>query len=153
LSPTDLVHEGYLRLVDQTRVDWRGRAHFFALAAQAMRRILVDHARRHARARRGGKWKRVTLDLATIDHGEEGLGPEELIALDTAITRLAAIDAREAQVVELRFFVGLSNEEIAKLVGISTKSVTRDWLHAQSWLRPELANRPGGAPQTPPSSE
>jgi RNA polymerase sigma factor (TIGR02999 family) len=139
LSATDLVHEAYTRLVDQTRVDWRGRTHFFAIAAQAMRRILIDHARKHGRARRGGDWQRVTLDVDVVGQADAGLGPEELIALDAALTKLASLDAREAQVVELRFFVGLSNEEIAEFLGVSTRSVTRDWLHARSWLRRELA--------------
>jgi RNA polymerase sigma-70 factor, ECF subfamily len=139
LSPTDLVHEAYTRLIDQTRVDWRGRTHFFAIAAQAMRRILVDHARRQGRIRRGGEWKRVTFEAGVTDKASEGLEAAEVLALDSALTKLAAIDAREAQVVELRFFVGLSNEEIAEFLGVSTRSVTRDWLHARSWLRRELA--------------
>jgi RNA polymerase sigma factor (TIGR02999 family) len=139
LSPTDLVHEAYIRLIDQTRVDWRGRTHFFAIAAQAMRRILIDHARRHGRARRGGDWKRVALDVAVVGSTVTGLEAEEMLALDAALTKLAAIDPREAQVVELRFFVGLSSDEIAEFLGVSTRSVTRDWLHARSWLRRELA--------------
>jgi RNA polymerase sigma factor (TIGR02999 family) len=141
LSPTDLVHEAYTRLVDQTRVDWHGRTHFFAIAAQAMRRILIDHARKHGRTRRGGDWKRVTLD-GNVAQSEKGLGPAELLALDAALTKLAAIDARQAQVVELRFFVGLSSEEIAEVLSVSIRSVTRDWLHARSWLRRELATPP-----------
>jgi RNA polymerase sigma factor (TIGR02999 family) len=145
LSPTDLVHEAYLRLIDQTRVDWRGRTHFFAIAAQAMRRILIDYARRHGRARRGGDWKRVTLDDGVVGCADTGLEAEELLALDAALTKLAAIDPREAQVVELRFFVGLSNDEIAEFLGVSTRSVTRDWVHARSWLRRELASEAGAA--------
>ena len=145
LSPTDLVHEAYGRLVEQTRVDWRGKTHFFAIAAQAMRRILIDHARRHGRARHGGDWRRVTLDAAEVGKSDDGLDPAEILALDMALTKLAALDAREAQVVELRFFVGLSNEEIAEFLGVSTKSVTRDWVHARTWLRRELA-RSGEAP-------
>jgi RNA polymerase sigma factor (TIGR02999 family) len=139
LSPTDLVHEAYTKMVDQTRVDWRGRTHFFAVAAQAMRRILIDYARRHGRQRHGGDWKRVTLDIGVAEQAEVGLEAEELLSLDAALDKLAALDAREAQVVELRFFVGLSNEEIARYLGVSTRSVTRDWLHARSWLRRELA--------------
>ena len=138
LSPTDLVHEAYTKMVDQTRVDWRGRTHFFAIAAQAMRRILVDHARRQGRARHGGDWKRITLDVNVADRSD-GLEPAEFLALDAALTKLASVDPREAQVVELRFFVGLSNEEIAAFLGVSTRSVTRDWLHARTWLRRELA--------------
>jgi RNA polymerase sigma factor (TIGR02999 family) len=145
LSPTDLVHEAYTKLVDQTRVDWRGKAHFCAIAAQAMRRILVDYARRRGRARRGGEWKRVTLESGTLGGAEDGLSPEEMIALDAALSRLAEIDAREAHVVELRFFVGLSNDEIAGFLGVSTRSVTRDWLHARTWLRRELATGGIGA--------
>jgi RNA polymerase sigma-70 factor (ECF subfamily) len=140
LSATDLVHEAYTRMVDQTRVDWRGRTHFFAVSAQAMRRILIDHARRHARERHGGGQQRVTLDPAVAGrHDDGGLEPAELLALDAAIDKLAAIDARQAQVIEMRFFVGLSNEEIAEFLGVSTRSVTRDWLHAQAWLRRELS--------------
>jgi RNA polymerase sigma factor (TIGR02999 family) len=144
LSPTDLVHEAYAKLVDQTRVDWQGRTHFYAVAAQAMRRILIDYARRHGRTRRGGDLRRVTLDLGAMGKSSPELGPEELLALDDAMTRLAALDAREARVVELRFFVGLSNEEIAHVLGVSTRSVARDWMHARTWLRRELATA-GGA--------
>lgn len=139
LTPTDLVHEAYTRLVGQTRVDWRGRTHFFAVAAQAMRRVLVDHARRHSRIRRGGEWKRIAIDPGLTRDDDQSLSPEEVLALDAALTRLATIDPREAQVVELRFFVGLSNEEIAEFLGVSTRSVTRDWLHARTWLRRELS--------------
>ncbi len=110
-----------------------------------MRRILIDHARRHARARHGGDWKRVTLDASVTGKSEDGLDPAEILALDAALTKLASLDAREAQVVELRFFVGLSNEEIAKFLGVSTKSVSRDWLHARTWLRRELARSGDGA--------
>jgi RNA polymerase sigma factor (TIGR02999 family) len=141
LTPTDLVHEAYTRLFGQTRVDWRGRTHFFAVAAQAMRRVLVDHARRHSRIRHGGDWKRIAIDPALARDDDQGLSPEEVLALDAALTRLAAIDSREAQVVELRFFVGLSNPEIAEYLGVSTRSVTRDWLHARTWLRRELSER------------
>jgi RNA polymerase sigma-70 factor (ECF subfamily) len=141
LSPTDLVHEAYTRMVNQTRVDWRGRTHFFAIAAQAMRRILVDHARRQARVRHGGDWKRVTVESAVIEQSGDGLDPAELLAVDAALNKLASVDPREAQVVELRFFVGLSTEEIATFLGVSTRSVARDWLHARIWLRRELARK------------
>jgi RNA polymerase sigma factor (TIGR02999 family) len=143
MSPIDLVHEAYTRLVDQTHVDWRGRTHFLAIAAQAMRRILVDHARRERRARHGGDWRRVTLDAAALT-ARDALEPEWQFAVDAALTRLASIDPREAQVVELRFFVGLSNEEIADYLGVSTRSVTRDWLHAKAWLRRELDSEATG---------
>ena len=139
LSPTDLVHEAYMRMVDQTRVDWRSRTHFFAVSALAMRRLLIDYARRHGNLRRGGDLQRVTLDPALGGKHDDGLDPEEILALDAGLEKRAAIEPREAQVVELRFFVGLSNEEIAEYLGVSTRSVTRDWLHAQAWLRRELA--------------
>jgi len=139
LSPTDLVHEAYTRMVDQTRVTWRGRTHFYAIGAQAMRRILVDHARRHGRTRHGGDLKRVTLEIGAIAGSEDSLSPEVLIALDDALNKLAEIDPREARVVELRFFVGLSNEEIAEVLDLSVRSVARDWMHARTWLRRELA--------------
>lgn len=142
LSATDLVHEAYTRLVDQTRVDWRGKTHFFAVAAQAMRRILIDHARRHASLKRGGGLNRVTLDATLMGSDDSGLEPEHLLALDRALVKLAELDARQAQVVELRFFVGLTVEEIAEFLRLSTRSVTRDWVHAQNWLRRELVTPP-----------
>ena len=140
LSATDLVHEAYERLVDQSRVDWRGRAHFLAIAARSMRRILIDHARKHARAKRGGDWQRVTFYSEQVaETSENGLGLDELLALDTALTKLTDIDEREARVVELRFFGGSSVPEIAETLGMSTRSVERDWAHARSWLRRELS--------------
>lgn len=140
LSATDLVHEAYERLVDQSRVDWKGRAHFLAIAARSMRRILIDHARKHNRVKRGGDWQRVTFhgDQVAAADGR-GLGLDELLALDSALEKLAEIDEREAKVVELRFFGGASIPEIAETLGMSKRSVERDWAHARSWLRRELS--------------
>jgi RNA polymerase sigma factor (TIGR02999 family) len=139
LSPPDLVQQAYLRMVDQTRVDWRDRTHFFAVAAFAIRRLLTDYTRRDSGLRRGGDLQRVTMDPALKGKHDDGLDPQEILALDAAIEKLAQIDPREVQVVELRLFVGLSNEEVAEYLVTSTRSVERDWLHAQAWLRRELA--------------
>lgn len=132
LNTTALVHEAYLKLVDQTRAQIRDRAHFFAVAATAMRRILVDHARRHGAAKRGAGARRVPLEMV------DGLAPDEradlLVALDTALVRLAALDERQARVVECRFFGGLTEEETAEALGTSTRTVKRDWAKARSWL-------------------
>lgn len=103
-----------------------------------MRRVLIDHARRHLSSKRGGALQRVTIDTKVLGHEEPALEPEEILALDRALDKLARIDPRQAKVVELRFYVGLSVEEIAKHLGLSTRSVARDWVHAQSWLRREL---------------
>ena len=135
LQPTALVHEAYLRLIDQTRVDWQGRTHFFAVGAQAIRRILVDHARQHKRQKRGGGAGRVQLDEAVA------LAPqrhEELLALDEALKKLAELDARQAQVVEMRFFGGLSVAEVASMLGVSKRTVEGDWTMARAWLLREL---------------
>jgi len=141
LSPTDLVHEAYQRLVDQVRVDLQGRSHFLALAAQAMRRLLVDHARHRNRTKRGGDWQRVTFDPGLGDlAAREELELEELLALDTALTKLETIDAREARIVELRYFAGMEVAEIATALDISKRTVDRDWLHARSWLKRELSS-------------
>jgi RNA polymerase sigma factor (TIGR02999 family) len=146
LSPTDLVHEAYQRLVDQVRVDLQGRSHFLALAAQAMRRLLVDHARHRSRAKRGGDWQRVTFDpgLGNFAAREE-MELEELLALDAALAKLEAIDPREARIVELRYFAGMEVHEIATALGVSKRTVDRDWLHARSWLKRELSG--GRAPE------
>jgi RNA polymerase sigma factor (TIGR02999 family) len=135
LQTTALVHEAYLRLTrDQDRT-WENRAHFFGVAAHIMRNLLVDHARAAARAKRGGGAVEMVLDdvpeFTTI-------APEDLLAVDHALTRLAEIDPRAARMVELRFFVGLTGEEVAEVMGISEKTVKRDWGAAKSWLRKEL---------------
>ncbi len=139
LQPTALVHEAYLRLVDQTRVGWRGRTHFFAVGARMMRRLLVDHARRRKRAKRGGERLRVTFDEVATPGGGHGLDPTELLALDDALEELARRDARQARVVELRFFAGLKVDEVADLLGVSPRTVKGEWAHAKAWLKQTLA--------------
>jgi RNA polymerase sigma-70 factor (ECF subfamily) len=142
LQPTALVHEAYCRLVDQSRVGWQNRAHFFGIAARAMRRILVDHARRRARAKRGGGRRQVTL----IDAMGVAPGPEiEILDLHEALTRLATLDERMERVVELRVFVGMTAKEAAHLLGVSRGTVQEDWRFAKMWLRRELAEGVPGA--------
>ncbi|HUO07036.1 MAG TPA: sigma-70 family RNA polymerase sigma factor [Phycisphaerae bacterium] len=140
LQPTALVHEAYMKLVDQTRVDWQGRSHFFAVAAQAMRRILVDHARSRQRDKRGGGRARVILDEAVALSPQKD---EDVLALDEALERLAALDPRQAKVVELRFFGGLSVEEVAEALGVSKRTVEGDWTFARAWLSRELRDEDG----------
>ncbi len=144
LSTTALVHETYLRLVDQTRVRWADRAHFYAVAAHIMRRVLVDHARRHRAARRGGPQRRpIPLEaLEASGGGDLGIGEraEVLVALDEALDRLARLDARQAQVVECRFFGGYTEAETADALGITARTVARDWVKAKGWLYRELSD-------------
>jgi len=135
LQASALVNEAYLRLIDANQVQWQDRAHFFGIAAHFMRRILVDAARRKEFAKRGGGTHRRTFDEALVVTPE--LSPD-LVALDDALDALAKIDARKSKVVELRFFGGLTNEEIADALGISTDTVTRDWQVAKLWLRREM---------------
>ena len=135
LQTTALVNEAYLRLVDQRHVHWQNRAHFFGIAAQLMRRILVDYARNRRYAKRGGDPLRVSLDEAAMVSQDRAA---ELIALDEALTSLAAIDARRSQVVELRFFGGLSIEETAEVLRVSRNTVIRDWTMAKAWLYREI---------------
>ena len=135
LGTTGLVHEAYFRLVDQTRVEWRDRGHFFGVASRAMRQVLVDYARRRGAVKRGGKVKVLAL--------EEGLVPAEeraeaLLAVDEALTRLSEHDAGLAQVVECRFFGGLTEDEIAEATGSSLRTVQRQWRRAKAWLYQEL---------------
>ncbi len=135
LQVTALVNEAYLKLVDQTHVDWQNRGHFFGIAAQCMRRILVDHARGRAAVKRGGDQDVIPLD-ETID---VGVAPNlDLVALDAALSRLAAMDPRQAHIVELRYFTGLSIAETAQVVGISPATVKREWETARLWLTHEL---------------
>lgn len=141
LQPTALVHEAYLKLVDQTRVDWKGRAHFLAIAAQAMRRILVDHARAVGAQKRGGDRRRLTLDGLPEDAPFRGA---ELLELSDALDRLAALSPRQARLVELRFMAGLTVEEAAEVLGVSTPTAERDWVFAKAWLRRELQNGRAG---------
>lgn len=137
LQTTALVNEAYLRLVDSNRVNWQDRNHFFAIAAQLMRRILVDSARKRNSQKRGGDLVMVTLDEnAEIAIKEQS----ELIALDEALTRLAEMNARQCQIVELRYFAGLSEAQIAETLDVSTRTVRRDWNLARAWLFRELKN-------------
>ncbi len=137
LQPTALVNEAYLRLVDQNRIGWRDRAHFFATAAIVMRRILVDHARARDASKRGGVWRRVTLtDQITAAEG----GLLDTLALDQALSRLSEMDERMAKVVEMRFFAGMKMEEIAHVLGVSRRTVAEDWNMAKRWLRKALSS-------------
>jgi RNA polymerase sigma factor (TIGR02999 family) len=139
LQTTALVNEAYLRLVDHTRMEWQDRAHFFAVSAQVMRRILVDHARRR-NVKRGRGLRRVSLEEATMIGSER---PTDLAALDDALMLLAERDPRKAQVVEMRFFGGLSVEESAEVLGVSPVTVMRDWRTAKAWLYRELSSGTG----------
>jgi RNA polymerase sigma factor (TIGR02999 family) len=131
LQPTALVHEAYLRLVDQRQTAWRSRAQFFAVAAEIMRRILVDWARAHRASKRSGQWSRVSLDPA-VATGRPG--DVDLLDLDTALTKLVALDARKGRIAELRFFAGLSLEEAGHVLGVSPRTVEREWEAARAWL-------------------
>ncbi|HEX6885229.1 MAG TPA: sigma-70 family RNA polymerase sigma factor [Planctomycetota bacterium] len=134
LQPTALVHEAWLRLVDQTRVEWQGRAHFLGTAALAMRRVLVDHARARGREKRGGGAARVPLEGERIP-APTGLDLElDVLALDRGLEELARHSERAARVVELRFFAGLSEEDTAEVLGVARATVTRDWRAARAWL-------------------
>ena len=135
LQTTALVHEAYLKLVEQRSVPWQSRAHFFGIAAQLMRRILIDHARGHLREKRGGGLQIVPLDEALVLSPQN---PLALIELDSALEKLSALDARQAKIVELRFFGGLTVEESAEVLGVSAKTVKRDWSVAKAWLHGEL---------------
>ena len=135
LQTTALVHEAYLRLIDAGSVEWKDRAHFFGISARLMRQILVEFGRSRGARKRGGDTRQVALDDSVV----ASIGRDaDLVALDDALTALAAIDAREARVVELRFFGGLSVEESAEVLGVSRNTVLRDWNHAKAWLLQEL---------------
>ena len=136
LQTTALINEAYLRLVDQKHVHWANRSHFFGISAQIMRRILIDHARRYDYSKRGGGAQRISLDAAALVAKERG---RALLMLDEALNSLAKIDPRRSHVVELRYFGGLSNEEIAGVLKISENTVTRDWNLARAWLYQELS--------------
>jgi RNA polymerase sigma factor (TIGR02999 family) len=142
LQPTALVHEAYLRLVGgQQEPHWNGRSHFFAVAAEAMRHILVDNARRKRRAKHGGGWERVPLDDAVP---APPASEDSLLALDEALTRLAAEDPEAARVVQLRYFAGLSIEEAAESLGMARATAYRHWTFARAWLLQELAGDEAG---------
>jgi RNA polymerase sigma-70 factor, ECF subfamily len=140
MQATELVHEAYMRLVEQREVTWKDRAHFFAIAAQVMRRILTDEARSRLAAKRGGGNRKIPLDESSASSEQRS---ETLLSLDAALSKLAIQDPRQSQVVELRYYGGLSTEDIAEVLGIAPRTVERDWKVAQAWLRREM----GGAPQ------
>ncbi|MBL8175992.1 MAG: sigma-70 family RNA polymerase sigma factor [Bryobacterales bacterium] len=135
MQATALVNEAYLRLVDANPIEFRDRAHFFAISATVMRQIIIDQARARSRDKRGGDWQRVELDYAEIAAVSDD---ETLLALDEALRRLTAMDARKAKVVELRFFAGMTNPEVAEVLSISTDTVKRDWTFAKLWLAREI---------------
>jgi len=139
LAATDLVHESYLRLVDQRRVDWRDRAHFFGLAATVMRRVLIDHARRRLSKKRQGPGSAVSLTLVPAAVGAPEL---DLLDLERALGRLAEQSPRAARVVEMRYFAGLEIEPVAEILGVSPATVRRDWAFARAWMQVELRGEP-----------
>jgi RNA polymerase sigma factor (TIGR02999 family) len=136
LQTSALINEAYIRLIDQDSVQWQNRAHFFAVAAQVMRHILVDHARAHLYAKRGGGAQKVELNEADAITGQRAA---ELVALDEALSTLATLDPRKSQLIELRFFGGLTIEETAEAMSISPKTVTREWRSAKAWLHHEMS--------------
>ncbi len=136
LQPTALVNEAYLRLVDQTRVNWQNRAHFYGIASSMMRRVLIDHARAHATEKRGGGAVHLSIEDAHLPIEERAA---DFVALDEALDRLAQFDERKCRVVEMRFFGGLTDEEIAQVLSVTTRTVLRDWKTARLWLYRELA--------------
>lgn len=140
LQPTALVHEVYLRLLKQRERNWPSDTAFFKVAAQMMRRVLVDHAREHGRVKRGCEWRRVSLDGAALFSTDNA---SELLAVDQSLSHLAEVHPRPAQVVELRFYGGLTVEETAKILGIAPKTVKRDWTVARAWLFGDLKDRYG----------
>lgn len=137
LQTTALVHEAYLKLIDQNRVQWQNRAHFFGIAAQAMRRILLDNARRRLAGKRGQGARHVSIDSGEIDVSDERAA--ELLDLDEALERLQEVDPDKARIVELRYFGGLSIEEAAEVLGVSVATVNRNWRTARAWLLGELS--------------
>ena len=137
LQPTALVHEAYVRLIDQKQVKWRNRAHFFGVAAGMMRRILVDNARRRRAEKRGGGWERVTLSGDEV--AANGQAELDVLSLHEALERLAEFDSQQERIVELRYFGGLTIEETSEVVGISPATVVREWTIAKAWLRADLS--------------
>jgi len=139
LQPTALVNEVYLKLVDQTQVDWKGRTHFFAIGAQVMRRVLVDHARRKGRLKRGGNLRRAEVDVSLIS----ARSAADVLAVHEAIEDLEQLDPRQARIVELRFFGGLSVAEVAEVLGLSRRTVEAEWTMIRAWLRRRLSDEEG----------
>lgn len=140
LQPTALVHEAYLRLVDQATTDWRGRTHFIGFASKVMRNLLVDQARRRASAKRGGDRHKVTLVDDVSASTNRDLDTDGLLALNTALEKLAKEDERSAKIVELRYFGGLKVDEVAEVLGVSKRTVEGHWTHARAWLARELSD-------------
>jgi len=138
LQPTALVHEAYMKLIDQKQVKWQNRAHFFGIAAQVMRRILMDHARKHKAEKRGGEADKLPLEEEILLVSQES--SSQLIALDDALKALAELDPQKAKIVELRYFGGLSIEETAEVIGVSVPTVNRQWKTAKAWLYGQLAD-------------
>jgi RNA polymerase sigma factor (TIGR02999 family) len=136
-QPTALIHEAYLKLIGQSGIDWKGKTHFFAVGAQAMRRILIDHERGRRRAKRGGKRLRIELDENVALSPQRD---EDIVALDEALSKLAKSDPRQATIVELRFFGGMSVAEVAEVLGISKRTVESEWTMVRAWLRRELTH-------------
>jgi RNA polymerase sigma factor (TIGR02999 family) len=135
LQPTALVNEAFVRLIDQTKIDWQSRAHFFAVAAEVMRHVLVDYARQYLAAKRGGRAKKLTLTGA-LEPSEDA--EVDLLDLDEALTELGRLNERQKQVIDLRFFGGLTADETAHVLGVSRQTVTLDWRAARAWLRNRL---------------
>lgn len=139
LQPTALVNEAYLRLVDQRSVSWQNRAHFYGIAASMMRRVLIDHARAHAAEKRGGSAVRLSLEDVHVPLEERAAS---FVAMDEALERLSQFNERGRRIIEMRFFGGLTDEEIAQVLGVSTRTVLRDWKTARLWLYRELSQNP-----------
>src|SRR6185436_13771214 len=139
LQPTALVNEAYLRLVDQTRVNWQNRAHFYGIASRMMRRVLIDHARAHATEKRGGTAIHLSIDDVQVPLEQRAA---DFVALDEALEKLEQFDERKCRIVEMRFFGGLNDEEIASVLGVATRTVLRDWKKARLWLYRELSQEP-----------
>lgn len=139
LQPTAIVHEAYMRLIDQRNTSWRDRAHFFAVASTIIRRILLDHAREHKAAKRGGGRERVPIEVAAEVGSASNV---DLIALDSALAELADVDPQQAKIVEMRFFGGLTIEEVAEVLGIGKRTVDRQWQCAKAWLFCHLSDSP-----------
>ncbi len=139
LEPTALVHEAFLRIADNTSPDFHNRVHFLAVAAVAMRQLLIDHARRNQAAKRGGAWQRVTLSALTTDNDRV----VDILDLDEALRELASLDPQQARIVELRYFGGLTTKEAAEQVGVSTATIEREWRAARAWLAARLAQQAG----------
>lgn len=141
LQPTALVHEAYVRLVDQTRVNWQNRAHFYGIASSMMRRVLIDHARANATEKRGGATIHLSLDDVQVPLEQRA---SDFVALDEALEKLAGFDERKCKIVEMRFFGGLQDQEIAEVLGVTTRTILRDWKKARLWLYRELNQKSTG---------